>query len=252
MGKPVLFYCDPKSGVEHAIIKYGFFGSHILEFMAELLSPESVVLDIGANIGAYSIPLAKAFPDVTVHAFEPNPYAVARFRRNLLVNRIDNIRLHEKALGEEAGTLEFYAIEGRDIGLSSFIDRSFKEAHPMRMQLTRLDDMLDQDLSRVSVIKIDVQGFESQVLRGATRLLRRDRPYVLFEHEDDNFTEKDRAKDAKMGLCRLFAEHGYEVHYMTKHDPRILFPVQWEKPLNGDLLAIPITAHPVAPSAVEI
>ena len=86
---------------------------------------------------------------------------------------------------------------------------------------------------------MDVQGFEREVLLGAQGLVATHRPAILFEHEDQNFTTAAQAEQAKRDLARFFEEHCYGVFYITRHDPDLLFPVAWDRPLLGDLLALP-------------
>src|SRR5512135_1971832 len=61
-GIPVLFFCDPCAHVEKKIIRDGLYDVHILNYMVQFVSPNTIVLDVGSNIGAYAIPFAKAFP----------------------------------------------------------------------------------------------------------------------------------------------------------------------------------------------
>jgi FkbM family methyltransferase len=238
----VMFLCDPSFHVERNIIRDGLYGPHILNFMAAFLTPGCAVLDIGANIGAYSVPLAKAFPDVEVHAFEPGSLAVIRLKRNLLLNGLKNVRIHEVGVGSASETLEFHSYGLEDLGLSSFVRPGRKgglhEALPV--EVVTLDEVCTGLERDVTVIKIDVQGYEFHVLEGARALIRKKKPYIVMEHEDDNFIDPDAALKAKSGLKNFFTENSYAVFYMTRYDPDMMFPVSWESPLCGDLIAMPL------------
>lgn len=102
-GKPVFFYCNPKIHVEQKIIKYGLYEQNSLELLADLLESRAgtAFIDVGANIGAVTIPLAKVFPDIEVHAFEPNPLAIERLQRNIALNKTTNVILHPVGVGEK-------------------------------------------------------------------------------------------------------------------------------------------------------
>ena len=89
------------------------------------------------------------------------------------------------------------------------------------------------------MIKIDVQGVELQTLKGASQIIDKDRPILIFEHEDINFPDKQTSEDAKKGLYNFFREKNYSVFYISRFSRGMLFPVQWEKHLNGDLLGLP-------------
>lgn len=238
---PVMFICKPHSKVERQIINNGIYGPHILSFMVSFLSQESIILDVGANIGAYTVPLAKTFPKTEVHAFEPNPYAIARLRRNIALNKLSNVRLYEMGLGDEPCVLELNAFNSKDLGSSSFVSpqRAESESELIPVKVEKLDNIYAKGTQEVSLIKIDVQGFEFKVLKGACELISRNRPYILLEHEDVNFSTAEQALAAKRNLQKFFSEYCYRVFYMTRYDRNMLFPVSWERPLNGDLLAIP-------------
>src|SRR6267378_2337937 len=82
------FHCHPRSSIENMIIRYGFFQRTVFDTLVPFVLPGSLVIDIGANVGAYAIPLARSFPDVEVHGFEPNPPVIARLEENIALNRM--------------------------------------------------------------------------------------------------------------------------------------------------------------------
>lgn len=237
----ILFLCNPRSHVERQIIRDGLYAPHILHFMVEFLRPHTSVIDVGANVGAYSVPLATAFPDIQVHAFEPHPLAIERFQRNVFLNKAANIRLHPVGVGETSGIREFYMFDAEDVGSSSFVKPSTDDKRGRSVPLTvvALDDFFEEERQKVSVIKIDVQGYEAGVLKGARTIIARDRPPILLEHEDKNFSTKKEAAAMKNDLRDFFSANCYAVFYMTRYDPYMLFPVDWDRSLNGNLLALP-------------
>jgi len=235
----VLFYCNPRINVERKIIRDGLYGPHILKYMDALHVPNSIVLDVGANMGAYAIPLAKAFADIEVHAFEPNPFAVDRLRRNLSVNGVTNVLLQQYAVGAQPGRMDLHAFAEEDLGLSSLIPPPKEGSRNIPVEVITLDGFYRTNQRRISLIKIDVQGFEFQVLQGARDLISKQKPYILLDHEDNLFSEPLGAEEAKQNLQNLFSQCGYVVFYMSKFDPGMLFPVSWDRPLFGTLLAVP-------------
>ena len=235
----VLFYCNPRINVERKIIRDGLYGPHILKYMDALHAPNSIVIDVGANVGAYAIPLAKAFADIEVHAFEPNPFAVERLRRNLAMNGVGNVLLQQYAVGAQAGRMDLHAFTEEDLGLSSLISPPKEGSRNIPVEVITLDDFYRVNQRPISLIKIDVQGFEFQVLQGGRNLIQQKRPYILLDHEDNLFSEPLGAEEAKQNLQNFFSQCGYIVFSMSKFDPFMLFPVSWNRPLFGTLLAIP-------------
>ncbi len=82
-GHSIFFHCDPKSVIEGEIIKNGMFDQPVLDIAMDFVRQDSTIVDVGANIGAYTIPLAKVFPTCSVHAFEPNPAVSQRLKKNI-------------------------------------------------------------------------------------------------------------------------------------------------------------------------
>jgi FkbM family methyltransferase len=128
----------------------------------------SLCLDVGAHIGLTAIIAAVLRPDCRIVAFEPMPAAQKRFRQNLAANNIENIELVEAAVADLSGTVSF-----DDNG-----PWSVATTGSVRYKTIRLDDLV---LGAPAFIKIDVEGFEPNVLAGASRLLAEARPLILME-----------------------------------------------------------------------
>ena len=107
-------------------------------------------------------------PEGRVHAFEPIPAMQELIERSIEHNHVSNITLHPFAFGSESNQLELAIVEGH-AGRSSFV---YPASHELGKKLTvpvqRLDDVLDNQIpSPIRLVKIDVEGFEAEVLRGA-------------------------------------------------------------------------------------
>lgn len=146
-----------------------------------------VALDIGANVGLWSRDLVKRFD--TVIAFEP----VSMFReclsRNVPANNLD---VRPIALGDSEGMITMIITEG-NTG-HTHVDPSAKGGDT---QLTQLDTL---NLPVVDYIKIDCEGFEYRVLRGAEKTIRRCRPIVVIEQKPHDMYSKDYGQFAAIGL----------------------------------------------------
>jgi len=142
-----------------------------------------VVLDVGAYVGVYSLYASRLIGDRgLVVAFEPNPMAYYWLKRNLALNKCRNVVALPLALGSSDGRLEFYAVTRGNIGMSSPVrDHIFnalggmQEYQTLYVPLHRLDKLVPMlfkkyHINRVDLAKIDVEGFEVEVLRGAMRV----------------------------------------------------------------------------------
>lgn len=150
----------------------------------KLIRRGDTVLDIGANLGMVTVHMASLVGSGgTVHAFEPNPRLVGLLRRALDRNSLPQVKLHEFGLGPAESTLEL-RIPRSDTGEGSFVwKRETEDCLSVQVRVRTLDDVArEQDIRRVSMIKIDVEGFEASVLRGALQFLEQARPStILFE-----------------------------------------------------------------------
>ncbi len=177
----------------------------VLHFV-EQLPRHGVVLDIGANIGIMTVLLARHMTGGVVHAFEPIPENFSTLGRIVAHSRLDNVVLHQLALGDEAGELRMVMPEQQHVrmqGLSHAVDvGAADEGTRYSVPQVRLDDLEVLDGADVVGIKIDVENFEQFVFRGGRGLLERCRPPVYTE----------LGSDENRDVCfELFDELGYSV-----------------------------------------
>ncbi|MFM8471589.1 MAG: FkbM family methyltransferase [Limisphaerales bacterium] len=149
------------------------------------LRPGMTALDIGANFGYYSVLFAQAVgPTGRVMAFEPNPVMLTELKHNLALNQFTHVTVQPIALGESEGELEFCCpTPGREGHGSLRPNPSFTVQETIRVRCRTLDAVCDElGLSTVDVIKLDAEGAELLVFKGATRLLSGPRrPRLYFE-----------------------------------------------------------------------
>lgn len=192
------FFKDGQTfGVGHELLETGEFVDDELAHIGEILKfckPDPVVLDIGANIGVHSLYLSAAVgPAGQVHAFEAQRIVFQVLMGNLAINSIENVYGYHTALGSEAGTLKLPPVDYTKpwnfggMGLKTESpDPQFAHGTPERAAADRNEVVpmiaLDSlNLKRVDFIKLDVEGMEEDVLRGAVRTLDISRPLMQIE-----------------------------------------------------------------------
>lgn len=140
--------------------------------MRGLLRVGDTFVDVGANIGYYTVIGSKAVGGTgRVIAFEPDPVSFALLRRNVEANDCRNVTLVEKALSNEPGILELF-IDDSNKGAHRIFDRG-DERESVAVEALRLDDFLDDHTGGIDLIKVDTEGAEGLILQGMRETLRR-------------------------------------------------------------------------------
>lgn len=166
----------------------GSFEEAEWRFVERFLQPGMVALDIGAHHGFYALLASKKVgPYGQVIAFEPSPRERGKLLWHLRLNLCSNVYVEGFALGNQKGEAEFFLVNGRDTGCNSL--RPPNVAEPVKtlsVPVVMLDDYLQhRGIERVDFIKMDVEGAELEVLKGAPQLLQRlPRPVILCEVQD--------------------------------------------------------------------
>lgn len=205
-----------------------YCGLHEFEdtsFLLHLLRPDDLFIDVGANIGAYTV-LASAAIGARSVCFEPNPGTFAWLSKNIHLNHIEQIvEVHNSCVGAAAGIVHL-DVSGGDMGTGHHV--SFSTATPdgepsfktIQTPMVTLDECLAG--SKPLLIKIDVEGFESTVLDGATRVLSDSTLLALIVELNDDCL--------RYGLGRDDAHNAILSHGFTpaSYEPfsRVLHPLE--------------------------
>ncbi len=165
-------FLDVQRGVTQQLL-YLLGERHIPErfLIRQLLKPGMRVVDVGANIGYYLLMFERGVgPEGFIDAFEPSPENLVELEMNIRRNQLDNVRLFRMALGCSAGKTGLKA--GMNSGIVAQGEGQFTT------DMGALDDLLED---RVDFVKIDVEGYEMNVLQGAEQTLIRWRPRLFLE-----------------------------------------------------------------------
>jgi FkbM family methyltransferase len=173
------------------------------------------VVDVGAHIGFYTLAAAKGVgPEGRVIAFEPNPVARAQLEFNIDLNRCRNVEVLAVAVGAREGEAILHVPQSEDTSWSSLSARSFEEGDPVPVRVVDLDSVVSARSLRPTFVKIDVEGFELDVIDGMAGVLAGARPVVLCEVSGDTAERAARAvaefgyRPYRVGARRLHAGLG--------------------------------------------
>ncbi|HEY1779304.1 MAG TPA: FkbM family methyltransferase [Roseiarcus sp.] len=200
----------PIDGNGRLICYFGTKFDTIFDFLKTYLKPGMVFADVGANIGSHAINAARLVGGTgSVFAFEADPDTYRLLARNIQSNGLRNIELRQTCVSDHVGTLSFY--KHKDSAKSSIVDRGEK------LSVTLPSDTLDNlipDNMRIDVLKVDVEGAELSVLRGATGVFTDERrPSVVIIEVFDVRDNTDRSE----GIREVLEGYGYEFYLFDGH-----------------------------------
>ena len=170
--------------LEEKIVKTRCWEPETTQVFRELVKPGMTIVDVGANIGYFTLLSASlAGPTGQVHAFEPYPGYQERLKQNLAVNDLANVQLVPFALSDKVEKHELYkGLASARMHKWTHTDPVFNQIHDVVVvRCLPLDEYANRYLNRIDVVKIDVDGYEMNVLRGGRESLKKYKPVVIIE-----------------------------------------------------------------------
>jgi FkbM family methyltransferase len=200
-----LIHVDTRSSLEYHILFRGCHEPAISDLVRTVVTPGSVCLDVGANVGAHTLTLARAAgPDGRVIALEPHPRLSERLRQNVRLNHYGNVTVVAAALAATDGTAPFYG----------FADSAFRrETSSLLPDATAVEPMQvatitgatltrEYGLAACDFLKIDVEGAERLVLGELWPVIERHHPYLVFEYRKRHWTKFGSSFEEVSGMLR--------------------------------------------------
>lgn len=179
------FDCVLKDHVQQKIFFFGAYEPIELNTLLGLVKPGQVIIDAGANVGAYSLPIAKHLDgQAEVHAFEPVPENYYLLSNNYkLSGSPKNLFLNNVALWNKIENLEFNLSEHHKDNAGSFTaGKVSNTVKKLTCKAITLDSYaLDKNLTRIDIIKMDIEGAEKFAIEGAMEVIKKFRPIIFIE-----------------------------------------------------------------------
>jgi len=222
--------------VGNAIATYGEYGEIEMDFMRQLVRPGRDAVEVGANMGSHTVPLARLMAESgrRLMAVEPQPVVFQNMCANVALNRLLNVHTENAACADAPGWLSFDTPDYTATGNFGGISMQAGAAGRQRVRSVPLDDLVDASWD-IGFLKIDVEGFEQQVLEGARNTIARHRPYIYLEN--------DRIEKSKALIEWLWAA-GYKLWF---HLPQLFNPqnfAQNTQNIYGNVVSINMLAIP--------
>jgi FkbM family methyltransferase len=203
---------DRTDFVQRTIFTEGEYEPEVMDSLRSNLVSSDVFYDVGAHIGYYTC-MALSIGVKTVLAFEPDPLTSSVLRLNVRLNghRDSRFELHEVALGATSGRKAFYRSHVSNTGMSGFSDR--KSVASFEVDVSTLDSIVfDGKCALPSVMKIDVEGYEFDVLSGARRLLEVGPPRMIVFEGPPTLLAGSQERSSAALLWR----HGYRIEHIRR------------------------------------
>jgi FkbM family methyltransferase len=178
--------------------------------LANLLNPGDVFYDVGANVGFFTVIGAKIVgPTGQVYAFEPVPDNYSFLGKNIEINNFRNVSTHKYAISKSGGKGELFLSEysGGSTLSEASMPPDFKGTLPV--ELATIDDLVvEKGFLPPSLVKIDVEGAEMDVIQGMVQTIEQYKPIIIYEIDDGD----ENAYIQKQQECDRFIQNfGYEV-----------------------------------------
>ena len=160
------------------------------------------ILDVGGNLGFFVLILTDLINDSgKIYSFEPSNRLNKKLASTIRINNLKNVEIVDLALGEEEGTSSLY-YNPKQSGLSSIVTHS--ENYLLEeIEITTVDKFSKKISDRIAFIKIDTEGFEPQVLRGAKETIKKDKPIIYIELGRDHL-------ESSLEALKVLKELGYQ------------------------------------------
>ena len=185
--KGIRYQVDLAEGIDLSLFLFGHYQKHVTQNNLYSLPQNCVVMDVGANFGVISLSMMNQYPSAKIYAFEPTDYAFKKLKINIDLN--PEVRNHIKPFQLFVSDYEDSPKESH-VYSSWRVDRLVREIHPIHCGILKsascktvtIDGFVcDNNIDRLDLIKIDTDGNELSVLKGAKEVLCDFRPVIVFE-----------------------------------------------------------------------
>lgn len=202
------------------------------KYLLDSLTSNSVFLDIGANIGVYSILASTVIKEGKIYSFEVLENTLKCFRQNIAINGYQNIKIVEKIVSDNNG-FEYFVEE--DVPEVSHIANKTDEVHGKRLPSVRLDTFLSKEgVEYVDLIKVDVEGAEMKVLRGLEGFLKKDAVGKIILEINKNIKNYESKSEKVISFLQ---NYGFFPHLLDKNrKPQLLSNLELVEDKTEDFL----------------
>jgi len=212
-------------GIDTSIYMNNIYEEDIMDLFYKYIKKEDVVFDIGANIGYHSLFISKIVGDKgKVYSFEPIKNLTEQLEKSINKNNITNININNIAVGNSNYETDIYLNE-ENIGGSSLVNKSFKNKE--KIIVKKLDGIYFNKIKKLNFVKIDVEGFEYEVLLGMEKLINKFKPKIILEYSPILYKNND-----DLNIINFLKKIGYKLYDIDNNMKMIKNPENFCKKFN--------------------
>jgi|GEM_PF-880331 len=212
-------------GLGQRLLNEGVYEAFETSLINSLVKPGMNTLNIGANIGYYTVQHSKLVGDTgTVYAFEPESINFDLLMKNLKENKCDNTKAFQSAVGDKNGQMTLY-IDCINRGAMSMHPKNIVgDSGKVTVQSITLDDYVEKNIisKKIDLIQMDTQGSEAMIVRGAQNMLTENKPLIIMEFWPFGLYSLD---DDPQELLETLEQIGYKYIFSIDENKQELIPV---------------------------
>lgn len=229
--------------MQSQIFWYGYYSRDIVLLLDKILKPGMIAVDVGANIGEITMAAAKRVgANGKVFAFEPMSSLYARLREHIEANRLSQVTTVKCGLSDQVGSAQLFSASEnfhdgtKHKGLGTLYSSAARATPTETIEIDTLDKFIDgRDLPRIDLIKIDVEGAELPVLKGAKNVLARFHPYLIIEIQHET---SEQAGYKASDILELLERLGYRFYTIGRKARLIALTAETLRPFQN-VLCVP-------------
>ena len=173
---------NPSEHIQQQLFWYGYYEKELGDLLKKIIKPNDIFLDIGANIGYFSLLAATKEPTASVISFEPVKSLFEKLKENILINNIQNINAVKIAVGEKNEEKEIFISGQENLGMSSFRQPENYSGKSEKVNVLTIDEWFkNSGFTNIDIIKLDIEGSELAALKGMEKTLQDLKPAVIVE-----------------------------------------------------------------------
>ncbi len=241
-GTSTLFNVSTRSYIEKQIFNHQNHCGYLLEVLSNFIVPNKTFLDVGSNIGSISLPLANYFKETNFHLFEPDEDIFSKLESNIKLNNLKNVTPNQIALFSSISKKTFFKTSQKSFnqGTGSLIkNKDIKNCTHKDILTETIDSYIEKMgllPEEICFIKLDVQGLEYEVLKGASNLLMHFQVPILLEYEK---SYDNKYSETRINLENLLQKKKYKLYKVSRLKIGFIEKVKSFSNFDGNYLCLP-------------